>query len=298
MLLRAAQPRRLGVGLVVTRAGQRPHVGEHPQQPMLAGEQRRVVVRVADDPLHLARVDVVAEHEPLEARSCSRSGWARRRGTRRTRCARRRPAVARRRAARAPPAAPARRRGRSCRRAPRARARGRARSARSPSSSPRRPPRRRPRRPRRRPRPGSTRRRPGARLRTRPPSSRAIRCGDAVDLDEQVRVLDGGQRAVRAPCTCEAMLVTAEPRDQDLDRLAVDRHAVAVGRDLRRRPGGRTAPGGAARPCARDRRRPAGARGARTRRSVPAPRPSRRPPRRSRPGAARRRRGAPGRSHR
>ena len=56
---------------------------------------------------------------------------------------------------------------------------------------------------------------------------------DAVDLDEHVRVLDRGERAVRATSYLEAVLVTSEPLDQDLDRRAVDRHAMAVGRDLR-----------------------------------------------------------------
>jgi hypothetical protein len=56
---------------------------------------------------------------------------------------------------------------------------------------------------------------------------------DAVDLDEHVRVVDRGERAKRAPSDLEAVLVTSEPLDHDLDRRAVDRHAMAVGRDLR-----------------------------------------------------------------
>ncbi len=57
----------------------------------------------------------------------------------------------------------------------------------------------------------------------------------AVDLDEQVRALDRGQRAVSAPAQLEAPLMRAEPLDVHLDRLAVDRHAVAARRDLSHR---------------------------------------------------------------
>ena len=54
----------------------------------------------------------------------------------------------------------------------------------------------------------------------------------AVHLDEQVRVLDGGQRAVAHAMHLDPMLVAAEPVARDLDRLAVDRDAVPVRRDL------------------------------------------------------------------
>jgi hypothetical protein len=82
MLLRAAKPLRAGV-LVVTRARQRAHIGEHTQEPMLAGEQRGIVVRVADDPFDVARVDVIAEHQPFEAGELvADGGRGRRRGER------------------------------------------------------------------------------------------------------------------------------------------------------------------------------------------------------------------------
>ena len=198
---------------------------------MLAGEQRGVVVRVADGPFHLARVDVVAEHEPLEARELvADGGRGRGRGERDALAGGRRwPAVERlerhqRRLRRDvdvcadqhlahAPMEGCGQRGLHLHRlddrhdvalvdlvADRDRDRHDDRRGEIAHETP-------------------------------VVEGHPVR--DAVDLDKHVRVLDRGERAVRATSYLEAVLATSELLDQDLDRRAVDRHAIAVRRDLR-----------------------------------------------------------------
>ena len=75
MLLRAAHQLALVLIVAVARPGERTEVRELREQAVLtrdegrvAGQQvRALAVQVADDPLHLGGVDVVAEHRPFEA---------------------------------------------------------------------------------------------------------------------------------------------------------------------------------------------------------------------------------------
>ena len=99
---------------------------------------------------------------------------------------------------------------------------------------------------------------PGEWLRIRPPSSREIAVRDAVDLDEQVGVLQRRDRAVRAAAEAQPALVLGQLLDGRLDAGAVDLDAGSgAGRSGRPRSGSRRR-GAAGRACGRRRRRRCG----------------------------------------
>ena len=115
---------------------------------------------------------------------------------------------------------------------------------------------------------------------------------DAVDLDEQVGVLHGGHRAVRAAAEAQPALVLGQLLDRRLDAGVVDLEQVAPRRGLADLEAVARRRGAAGRARGRARRRRAGARGGRARRRRRARWPRRPRRARSRPARARRRRGA------